>query len=144
MTTEKTWVLVANGAKARIFNFANHSLKELMVLTHPESRMHEHDLVSDRPGATNSAAGFGRHGMQPHTEPQKNEVEHFAKEVSHYLNLEHNRNHFQHLHVIAAPAFLGLLRHNLKKETQHIILKEINKDVVDASLSDLLDYLPKL
>lgn len=142
MQLKKTWVVVANGAIARIFSLAKGYLTELTVLTHPETRMHGHDLVSDRPGSSFGSNGFGRYAMEQHTLPQKNEAEHFAKEVAQYLDLHHRKNEFQQLHVIAAPAFLGLLRHRLHAETQKGVLSELDKDLVEESPLQIRSYLP--
>lgn len=142
MQLKKTWVLVANGAMARIFSLVKNQLDELTVLTHPETRMHGHDLVTDKPGTSfSSGAGFGRYAMQQHTLPQKNEAEHFAKEVAQYLDLHHRKGEFEQLHLIAAPAFLGLLRHNLHAETQKSVLTELDKDLVEESPLQIRSYL---
>lgn len=142
MQFKKTWVLVANGAIARIFSFDRGRLTELTVLTHPESRMHGHELVSGRPGTSFDSAGFGRHAMEQHTLPQKNEAEHFAKEVAQYLDLQHRKNEFQQIHIISSPAFLGLLRRGLHAETQKSILSEVDKDLVEESPLHIRSYLP--
>ena len=142
MQFKKTWVLVANGAVARIFSFTKGKLTELTVLTHPETRMHGHDLVTDKPGTSFGSNGFGRYAMEQHTLPQKNEAEHFAKEVAKHIDLHHRKDEFQHLHIIAAPAFLGLLRHSLHAETQKSILTEVDKDLVDESPLHIRSYLP--
>ena len=48
-----TWVLVADNSRARIFSSDKPAsvLQEIQDLTHPEARLHEGDLVTDRGGA---------------------------------------------------------------------------------------------
>ena len=47
-------VLVADQAHARFFKSSNRAapLEEFEDLANPEARLHEGDLVTDRPGAT--------------------------------------------------------------------------------------------
>lgn len=142
MLHKRTWVLVANGSKARIFSFLKDSLTELTVLTHPETRMHGHDLVTDRSGQSLRSGGLGHHSMEPRIQPHKNETEHFAQEVSHYLDLEYKMNQFRDLHLIASPAFLGLLRQHLHTETQKGIVTTIDKDLVGETPRQIRSYLP--
>ena len=141
MHTQKTWVLVANGSLARIFNLSKDTLAEIEVLTHPETRVHGHDLVSDSPGLSYASSGSGRHAMEPKISPQKNEMEHFAKQIAHYLDLEHRKNHFHYLHILAAPTFLGLIRHNLGHDTKNAILQELDKDLTQESPLQIRSYL---
>ena len=141
MHAQLVWVLVANGSLARIFSSSKDGLAQIEVLTHPQTRLHGHDLVTDAPGLSYASSGSGRHAMEPKISPQKNEAEHFAKEVAHHLDLEHRKGHFHHLHIIASPAFLGLLRHNLSHETQNTVLQEIHKDLTEESPLQIRSYL---
>lgn len=122
MLHKKTWVLVANRTRARVFSFLKDSLAELAVLTPPETKMGSHDAVMDR--------------------PHENETEYFAQELSQYLGLEHRMNQFKYLHLIVSPAFLGLLRHHLHPEIQKSVLTEVHKNVVGESARRIRGYLP--
>ncbi|MEI6789810.1 MAG: host attachment protein [Myxococcaceae bacterium] len=122
MQSKNTWVVVANGSMARIFNLSKDLLSEVEVLVHPEARKHTRELISEG-------------------SPQKNELEHFAKEVAQHLELAHGKNLFQGLHVIASPAFLGLLRHSLHAATKKSVLSELSKDLVEESPLQIRSYL---
>src|SRR5215471_13213266 len=75
-----TWLIVANSSLARIYKIEKRSeLKELKVLEHPESRLHNLDLVSDKPGRDFESAGIGKHALEPKTLPKKQEFITFAK-----------------------------------------------------------------
>lgn len=123
MLHNRTWVLVANGARARIFDFLKGSLIELTGFSHPETRMHGHMTG-------------------PRILPTKNEIQHFAQEVSRYLDLEHKANQFQQLHVVASPAFLGLIRHHLHAETRKAIAITVDKNLVGEGARHIRSYLP--
>ena len=57
----KTWVVVADRSRARLFSVATPKgpLEELEDLVHPEARSHERDLTSDRPGRSNDQHVLG-------------------------------------------------------------------------------------
>ena len=61
-----TWVVVADSARARVFEWAsrNADLRELLDLTNSQARLQEQALTSDRPGVGFSSRGQGRRRMQ--------------------------------------------------------------------------------
>jgi len=142
MQVKKTWVLVANGSIARIFELQKSKLIEHTVLSHPETRLHGRDLVADKPGSAFSSNGSGRSAMEPRVSPQQNEVEHFALKVAQYLNAERRKGTFNYLHMVAAPSFLGSLRQKLEPECLKILGSEVNKDLVDENPLQIRSYLP--
>ncbi len=80
----KTWVLVADNSRARIFlaETRNGPLLEIEALAHPESRLHAQELTSDLPGRAFDSGGQGRHAMELEVEPKQHEVHAFAKQIS--------------------------------------------------------------
>ncbi|MEI6806693.1 MAG: host attachment protein [Myxococcaceae bacterium] len=122
MLLKKTWVLVANGSMARIFDFSKGFLEQFKVFNHPATRAHAH--VAEK------------HAITVH-----HEARHFAEEVSQYLDLKRKMKQFEQLHVIASPLFLGLLRNQLDRETQRSIGRQINKNLVEESVGHIDTYL---
>ena len=78
------WVVVAESSRARIFVFqqAGLTMEELEGLTHPASRAHERDLISDRPGRSFDSFGSGRHAMEEEVSLKQQEAIVFAREIS--------------------------------------------------------------
>jgi protein required for attachment to host cells len=142
MQHSKNWVLVANGTVARIFELHNSHMRELQVLTHPETRLHGHELMSDGPGTVFSSAGHKRSPIEPRMSPQKNEADHFAAQLAKSLDEHHRRHEFGGIHVIAAPAFLGLLRSHFSVELRKSVLTEVDRDLVDETPAHIRSYLP--
>ena len=140
----KTWILVANASEARILEAEKSDLRQIEVLKHPETRLHGRDLVTDKPGREFSSVGSRHSAIEPHVDPQKNEAQHFALQISQHLDHAFRSNHFKKLYVIASPAFLGLLRHSLHSATQDSIVLSIDKDLTDKSPVELRSYLPKV
>jgi len=139
-----TWIIVADGSRARIFEVAPSSsdLHERETLAHPESRMHEQDMTSDLPGRDFDSSGAGRHAMGSKEEPKQGAKKEFAKQIADHLEKARTENRLAHLIVIAAPAMLGLLREAYSAETAKLVDSEVDKDLTQHSLSDIQKHLP--
>ena len=141
----KTWVVVADTSRARIFQADKPvgPLSEVDTLVHTESRLHEQELTTDRrPGRNSNGNGGTGHSMGHETDPKRQEGIRFAKHVSQYLDEAHNDRRFERLYVVAAPAFLGDLRHSLAKPVAGAINGEVAKNVTRLSASDIRQHLP--
>lgn len=142
MKEHPRWVLVANASSARIFRLENmHTLVELQAFVHPESRLHEQDLVTSTPGRDSTSVGNRRHAMEPKTSRKDLECTHFAKSLSDHLDSARMKNDFSQLFVIASPSFLGILRQAMSPATLNLVTKEINKDLVHLSTADILEHI---
>lgn len=139
------WLLVANSSLARIFKIEKRQeLKELKVLEHPESRLHNQDLVSDKPGRDFESAGVARHALEPKTLPKRHEFAVFAKFLADYLEEARNKGEFESLYIAASPALLGLLRQSLHPNTVKLIKGEVDKDMTQIKSQEILSHLPFL
>ncbi|MCO7246047.1 MULTISPECIES: host attachment protein [unclassified Halomonas] len=133
-----TYIVVADAARARIFTREALTLTEQESLVHAEGRLHEGDLVTDRPGAdvhessSTSARSSGEEGAA-----SKHENELFAKQVASHLYNARVDNSLEKLIVVAPPKFLGLLRDKLDGPTQKLVIHTLSKDLSKASLTDI-------
>jgi protein required for attachment to host cells len=140
---DKKWVVVADSSRARIFAFHQAALEmqELEGLTHPASRAHERDLISDRPGRSFDSVGSGRHATEAEVSPKQQEAIVFAREISDRLELARTRGEFDEITLIAAPAFLGLLRENLSAAIHKLIVRTIDKNLVQHDEAEIRAHL---
>ncbi|ABX77944.1 host attachment protein [Coxiella burnetii] len=83
----KSWIVVANASKAKIFAVnkikfltGKHNLELIKEYTHPESRMRDVEIASDRLGHFH-AKSRGSGSFVEQTNPKKYEAESFAREV---------------------------------------------------------------
>ncbi|SIT65841.1 Protein required for attachment to host cells [Ectothiorhodosinus mongolicus] len=139
------WVLVADASRARIFS-ADKSFSELQELqdfAHPESRLHEQSMQSDRPGRVFDSAGDGRHAMGKENPPKKHEATRFAKTLCEHINMGRARGDFEKLYIIAAPAFLGELRQGMNPTTQKAVVEEVSKNLATQSVEEIRAQLPQ-
>ncbi|WP_018934683.1 host attachment protein [Thioalkalivibrio sp. ALJ24] len=141
------WIVVADAARARILSCegrACSNMQDVEALTHSQSRAHNQDLVSDRPGRSwSSSTGDGRHAMQDPTDPAAVERERFARELAERLREAHHAGSFQHLVIVAAPSFLGALRDTLDRQVAQTVTAEVSKNVAKVEKpADLRKHLP--
>jgi protein required for attachment to host cells len=108
----KTYVLIADGARARLFVVAEGTadLKPAFGQEFIGTNLPSREIGSDRPGRSFDSAGFGRHAMEPPTDPHRHAERVFAQEVAAVLEDARRRNEFQDLVVVAPPKALGDMR----------------------------------
>lgn len=142
---KETWLIVANSSLARIFKVEKkQALVEIEVLEHPESRLQNRDLVSDRPGRDFESMGHARHAIEPQTTPKHQEFASFAKDIAQYLDKARSEGHFNRLYVAASPSFLGLLRQTFGSSTTQLISGEVDKDMTHMKPAEIVNHLPFL
>jgi protein required for attachment to host cells len=137
-----TWILVADRSDARVFKqSANRPLKRLQHLTHPESRMDNRELETDRPGTVSQTIGSGMHGMARETEPKEHEAQLFAKRLTDLLHEARVRGEYDRLWIVAEPGFLGLLRQNLDAPTQKLIVGSLDRNLTHEGDAEVERHL---
>lgn len=138
-----TWVIVADGTRARFFNrHTNRQLEEFEVLVSPENRLHEGDLVSDRQGSIDTA-GAGRHGMGSKNAAKEHEQEVFAKRVAARVEDARKSGQLGRLILVAAPRSLGHIRASLSGPAAELVVHTIDKDFTQLTAEKLADHLPQ-
>ena len=141
MTT--TWILSANRSSASLFesNWPGKSMRRLQDIPHPQGRMQNKDIDTDKPGRVFDSFGEGRHSTSPKQEPTEHIAQQFALELAEMLNKGRLTNAYDKLVLIAEPKFLGVLRAALDKNTELLITQTVNKNLVDIKEEDLAVYL---
>ena len=139
---KKSWIVLANSARARVFERETESgrLLELMDLVHPQSREKAAELTSDQEGHAQKAHGDpGRKGtsFQPHATPHRKEMAAFSMEISRHLEAAANDGRFGELALIASDPFLGELKHHLGNVTRHALGAAIPHDFTAFGGADL-------
>lgn len=109
-------------------------------MEHPESRLHNRDLVSDKPGRDFESVGSARHSLEPQHTPHDNEMTLFAKEIASYLEKAYNQGEFLRLYVAASPSMLGKLRQVLNNNIIKLIEAELDKDLTHAKPEEIFNH----
>jgi len=140
---KNSWLIVANSSLARLFRFVTlRELEEIKVFEHPESRLHNLDFTTDRPGRDFESMGTGRHALEPKVLPKQQEFEEFAKQLADYLEQARQHGDFDTLYIAASPMLLGMLRQALNPNTTKLIKGEIDKDITHMPIREIPSYLP--
>lgn len=136
----KTWVVVADRSRARIFTVETPRgpLREVEDLVHPEARAHERDLTSDRPGRSTD-----RHALGNANSSRDQQAVEFAREIA--ARLESGRVHgdVERLVLVAAPDLLGLLRKALNANVTKLIVRTIDKNLTQQGAPEIRKLLPE-
>lgn len=114
--TGTTWIVVANSAEARILASTPEApeVRRISTLSHPESRLHDDALVSDRPGRMRGGPHTPKSAASTGTNtPHQREADRFARTLATELIGGRARGDFETLVLAASPPFLGRLRGHL-------------------------------
>jgi protein required for attachment to host cells len=146
-----TWILIADGARARLLEQDPKSRHLKPTAEHEffGSRAQSKEIASDDRGRSFDSSGRGqpsdvggqRHGMEPRTDPQRYAEYAFARDLSVHLEKAANEHRFDRLILVAAPKALGDLRRLLPKSVHDKIVAEIDKDLTNVPTRDLGKHL---
>jgi protein required for attachment to host cells len=136
----KTWVVVADRSRARIFSVATPKgpLLEIESLVHPETRAHERDLTSDRPGRSSD-----RHALGNANSARDQQAQEFAREIAERLEDGRVHGQFEKLILIAGPDPLGLLRKAMHAPLSKLVVQTIDKNVTQQGAAEIRKLLPE-
>lgn len=139
------WVLVADNSRARFFTAEKPvgPLTEVRDLTNPEARLHEGDLVSDKTGRDRNSNSGTAHGVGADASHKQDGADRFALAICEELVAARTAGSFHKLYVLAAPAFLGLLRRHQTAALKQCIAAELDKNLAAQDLATIRKYLPE-
>ena len=140
-----TWILIADGARARILCSEGWGSGLTPVTGEIEGgRRPTNEIGTERPGRVHDRAGPGRHAMEPRVDWHEFEKQQFAKQMAKHLNQAAKRKAFDRLVLVAPPRALGDLRATLDKQTSTMVMAELDKDLTHVSDHDLPAHLEKI
>lgn len=138
-----TWILIANGARARLFSNdgPGHGVKLVSDEVFAGTNLPGREIMSDRPGRTFDSVGAGRHAKEPRTDPREVEKRSFAHELAAMLDDGLKQGKFERLVLVAPPRELGFLRVELSPAVRKRVSAELNKDLTGVAPSEITDHL---
>ena len=150
-------VVVADEANARFYDLDHRTdllpgrgmLSVAVNLADEAAHLHDRDFKSDRPGRVydHAAAPGARRGATAHhatggdRRPRELEAQAFPRRISARLQLDHGHGAPEHLALVAAPHFLGLLRQALPERLRRQVTDEVHKDLVHEPAEALQQHL---
>lgn len=138
---EMTWILVADGSRARVFESANGAdITEIASFANPEGRSQDGELASYDEGM--SARVAPRSGPEQPS-AREHRVAVFAKDLARHLEQARIEHRYRALYLFAAPGFLGRLRQNLSKDVENLVAEAVDKDISWFNAPDIERYIKR-
>lgn len=135
MKQNRTWIVVADGAKARILLYKPHQ-KGVQQL--PDGEFHDphlstHDLVTERQPRVHDSMGHARHAVEPRIDPHDQRETQFLARLAAHLDGAEQRGEFEHLVVVAPATAMGELRKAFSPHLHKRMFAEIVHDYAHQS-----------
>lgn len=146
MKAKVTWILIADGATAKVFEHCGPGKGLTVVddLMFEQEPLRAADIMSDRQGRSFSSVGHGRSAMEPASDPVAVRERRFVENVAEELERKHQQHAFDRLIIVAAPTALGDLRPKLSKGVRDTIVAELPKDLTNLSTPQLENHFSNL
>ena len=143
MKPVRTWILIADGARARIVanTGPGRGIQQINNFDFRADKRPTSDLKTDRPGRTFSSAGPGSHALEPSDDAHDRQERDFQSLLAEFLHDQLENDAFDRLIIAAAPRALGVLRHVLSKGVRDKISAELPKDLTQVKTEDLVAHL---
>ena len=130
MKTIRTYILVADGARARLLLSEGRG-KPLAEVPDSDIRIDlkpDHELSAERPGRVHESANVSRHAIE-RDDLHRREKERFAQSLAEGLDRRLANREYDRLVIAAAPETLGVIRAALSDKVRAVILAEVAKDL---------------
>ena len=142
----RTWILIADAARARVFLSTGSvaALAEVPGLTFAADHAATHDIVADRQGRSFDSHGPARHAYEPRVSPHRALKTAFAHRLAHILDEQLKAKAYDRLIVVAPPVLLGDLRAALSAAVQACVTGEAAKDLTKVPDHEIKGHLSEL
>jgi protein required for attachment to host cells len=143
MRKTNTWILIADGARARFLENEGPG-KGLAPAPLPpqEAKLdRDRDVYSDRPGRVQESVGGAHHAVARRVDWHRFEKEQFAGRLAKLLDEASGAHRFDKLVLVAPPRTLGDLRAALAPATRAKVSGELDRDLTQIPDHDLPSHL---
>ena len=141
------WVVVADESKAIVYARDTRSgpLRELFSLDNDAARKKTDQLISDSGGRSFDSYGKGRHTKtSKEANPKKTAAAALAKRIAERIAIVVHDGSCRGFALVAAPRFLGELRHAISIATTSEPYATVDKEVVDQDKNVIEKLLANL
>lgn len=143
MKPVRTWVLIADGSRARVLenDGPNRGLRAVDGLVFQSELPPTRELVSDRPGRDQESVGVMRHAYESRTNPHRELKRKFAGMLAGVLAEKRLERAYDRLVIVAPPATMGDLRALLPAGVKERVIGEIVEDLTRVPNDKIGPYL---
>jgi protein required for attachment to host cells len=139
----RSWVLIADGARARILenDGPGRGLIAVEGLVFHGDHSATHDLVSDREGRSYSSHGPGRSAIDSRSDPHRDLKTKFAHQLADVLARGLEQNSYDRLVIVAPPVTLGDLRAAISDRVRAKVVGEVAHDLTKIADIEVAEHL---
>jgi protein required for attachment to host cells len=143
MKPVRTWILIADGARARVLQNSGpgKGVQQVVGCDYRTSHEADREIRADRPGRTFDSAGAGRHAMEATSSPHRMAKDDFARALMSDLERKHATGNFDRLLIVAPPRALGDLRHHIPGALKSVLVGEVHKDLTHVPNDELAAHI---
>jgi protein required for attachment to host cells len=134
-----TWILLADGAQAKVFAHSGPGtgLRPVEDLLFEDEPRRAREIMADKPGRSFSSMGSGRSAMEYTSDPVKVREANFVKQVAEELDRRYQQSAFSRLIIAAAPSALGNIRGALSDNLKEAVVAEMPKNLTNETTPKL-------
>ena len=137
-----TWIVVADGARARVFRHAAGRLAAVPGLAVAARAAPNRELVTDRPGRVYSGMRGVPSAVEDGAGAHREEKRRFIVRLAASLAEADEKGRFAQLVLMAPPRVLGDLRRAMPATLRLRVGAEVRKDLTHAAPADILAHVP--
>jgi protein required for attachment to host cells len=143
MKPDRTWIVIADGANAKVFEHTadNPKLEAVRGVGFATRLPPTRELVTDRPVRSFESRGHARHAKTERTDPHRELKRASAERLAEMLKSGLAAKRYERLILVAPPVTLGDLRDALAKGVRARVAAELAQDLVKTPQSQLLRHL---
>jgi protein required for attachment to host cells len=143
MKPTRTWVLIADGARARILqnDGPGKGLHEVEGCVFHGDHAATHEIMSDREGRSHTSVGPGRSAIEAHSDPHRELKKKFAHQLADVLASRLRSKAYDRLVIVAAPSALGDLRAAISEQVRAKLTGEVAKDLTKTPDGEVAGHL---
>jgi protein required for attachment to host cells len=143
MKQKRTWVLIADARRARVFETRGKGtgLAAVPDMALDAELLPSRALGTDRPGRTFESVGSARHAMESPSDLHREQKRQFAHEIARAVHERHTTKSFDRLVVVAPAVTMGDLRAALPDDLKAITTAELVADLTKTPVAKLPSHL---
>ncbi|MEO5805172.1 host attachment protein [Devosia sp.] len=133
-----TWILLADGAQARVLKNTGPGtgLRQVDGLDFSMPALQAQEIMADRPGRGASSSGQ-RSAIEPKTDPVQYREAEFVKSLADMLGRQLHDGAYDRLVIAASPIALGVIRKAISPAVRDTVLAELDKDLTNLPTAQL-------
>ena len=143
MKPVQTWILIADGARARILlnEGPGHGVHAIDGLEFRGDHSATHEIMADRQGRSFSSHSPERSAIQGHTDPHRELKKKFAHQLADILADQLKKGAYDRLVIVAPPGALGDLRAAISDQVRAKVIGEVAHDLTKTPNSEVPQHL---